>query len=215
MSKSGTRVTSAAAALVALLALASPVAHGLDAGPRYASIDPAAFRQTASPDNTKAVKARSKAPTPKKPKAAKSSKAKILAGLNNYRSPARRALDHAKHTDRSCEVATIACPVALRDGKNRDQAWADTILQHPASNAAGNPLESEPSNTAPSSPALVRPHTDVPGLVPGRESGYKFSLNLPLGRYENVMLQANVRKNAYNTQNTSDSTLRADWSLRF
>jgi hypothetical protein len=212
MSKSATRVTTAA---VALLALASPVAHSLDAGPRYASVDPAAFRQTASPDNTKAVQTRGKAPLQKKPKAAKNSKAKILAGLNNYRSPARRALDHAKHTDRNCEVATIACPVALRDGKDRGQAWPDAPLQHPAPDTVGNPLEDAPSNTAPSSPALVRPHTDVPGLVPGRESGYKFSLNLPLGRYENVMLQANVRKNAYNTQNTSDSTLRADWSLRF
>jgi hypothetical protein len=85
-------------------------------------------------------------------------------------------------------------------------------LRRPATEADEAPTEGAPTDSA---TGLARPHADVPGLVPGRESSYKLSLNLPLGRYENVMLQANVRKNVYNMQNSSDSTLRADWSLRF
>jgi hypothetical protein len=208
MSKSGACALTTA---LALLALASPVAHGLDSGHAtyFASADPDAIRQSAPPANTKAIATPNKKPGPKKSKPAK---AKILAGLNSFRSPARRALDHIKQSDRNCGGAAIACPAALRNGKDRSQPWADATLQLPSPDAVENPLESAPTS---STPALVRPHTDVPGLVPGRESNYKLSLNVPLGRYENVLLQANVRKNAYNTQNTSDSTLRADWSLRF
>lgn len=208
MSKSGIHLVTAAAAL---LALASPVAHGLDASnaTRYASLDPSAFRNAAPLANSTAIAARSKAPAQKKPKAAK---ARILTGLHNFRSPARRALDHIKQSDHNCGVGATACPVALRNGKAQSQRWADATLQRPSSDSAELPLDSAPTYAT---PALVRAHTDVPGLVPGRESNYKVSLNMPLGRYENVLVQANLRKNTVNNQNTSDSTLRADWSLRF
>jgi hypothetical protein len=212
MSKSGIRVMTAAAVL---LVLASPVAHSLDANnaTRYASVDTTAFPHTTPPANTTAITTaiatRNKAPAQKKPKAAK---ARILTGLHNFRSPARRALDNIKPSDRNCGVGTIACPVGLRNGEDQSQPWSDATLQRPSPDSSDIPLDSVPTYSA---PALVRPHSDVPGLVPGRESSYKLSLNLPLGRYENVLVQANLRKNTVNNQNTSDSTLRADWSLRF
>jgi hypothetical protein len=208
MPKSGTHVLTAA---VALLALVSPFAHGLDAShaTRYASVDPSAFRQSALPANAMATASNSKAQVQKKPKAAKT---RIFAGLNNFRSPAARALDRIKQSERNCGVGVTACPAAFRSGHDQSQAWSHATLRRPTAEAAENSVASAPTDSA---PALVRPYTDVPGLIPGRESSYKLSLNMPLGRYENVLLQANVRKNAFNTQNSSDSTLRADWSLRF
>lgn len=204
MSESGTHVL---AATVALLALVSPVAHGLDSSKatHYASVDPTAFRQSALPANPTAPVAANKARVQKKPKAVKT---RMLTGLNNFSSPARRALDRIKHVERNCGVGATACPPTHRSGLDQSQSWSHATLRRPPSEAA------EGSSTD-SNPALVRPYTEVPGLVPGRESSYKLSLNMPLGRYENVLLQANVRKNAFNMQNSSDSTLRADWSLRF
>jgi hypothetical protein len=208
MSKSGTHVLTAT---VALLALASPVAHGLDTGnaTRYAAVDPSAFRQHAAPADTTVTTARIKPQVQKKPKAAKT---KILAGLNGFRSPARRALDRIKQPERDCGAGATACPTALRSARAHGQTWTNDTMRAAAAETAESPVAGTPGDNG---PALVRPHTDVPGLIPGRESSYKLSLNLPLGRYENVLLQANVRKNVYNVQNANDSTLRADWSLRF
>lgn len=207
MSKSGTHVLTAT---VAFLALASPVAHGLDTGARYASVDPSAFRQQYSAPADKAAGApRIKPQVQKKPKAAKT---RIFTGLHGFRSPARRAVDRIRLSERNCGAGATACPAALRSARDHGQSWAHDTLSRPAPDGAESPVA---GTTADNSPALVRPHTDVPGLIPGRESSYKLSLNLPLGRYENVLLQANVRKNVYNVQNSSDSTLRADWSLRF
>lgn len=208
MSKSGTHVL---AATVALLALVSPIAHGLDTSKaaRYASVDPSAFRQAAPATNTMATASSGKVQVQKKPKVAK---AKILTGLNNFHSPARRALDRIKKSERNCGAGATACPAALRSSQDQSQAWSHATLRRPTAESAEDSVAGSATDSV---PALVRPYTDVPGLVPGRESSYKLSLNMPLGRYENVLLQANVRKNAFNTQNASDSTLRADWSLRF
>ena len=209
MSKSGTHVLTAT---VALLALASPIAHGLDTGnaTRYAAVDPSAFRQQFPVSADKSASAsRTKPQVQKKPKAAKT---KILTGLHNFRSPARRAVDTIRLSERNCGAGATACPAALRRSRDHGQSWAHDTLSRPSSDVAESSVADAPTDN---SPALVRPHTDVPGLIPGRESSYKLSLNLPLGRYENVLLQANVRKNVYNVQNASDSTLRADWSLRF
>jgi hypothetical protein len=209
MSKSGTHVLTAT---VALLALASPVAHGLDTdnATRYAAVDPAAFRQQyPAPADKMASASRTKPQVQKKPKAAKT---KILAGLHSFRSPARRAVDRIRLSERHCGAGATACPAALRSAGEHGQPWAQDTLRRPSTDVDESSVAGA---TADNGPALVRPHTDVPGLIPGRESSYKLSLNLPLGRYENVLLQANVRKNVYNVQNASDSTLRADWSLRF
>jgi len=209
MSRSGTHVLTAT---MALLALASPIAHGLDTGKatRYASVDPSAFQQQYPARTDKAASAsRSKPQAQKKPKAAKT---KILAGLHSFRSPARRAVDRIRLSERDCGAGATACPAALRSTRAHGQAWAHDTLRRPSPDVTESSVVDAPADNG---TALVRPHTDVPGLVPGRESSYKLSLNLPLGRYENVLLQANVRKNVYNVQNASDSTLRADWSLRF
>lgn len=209
MSKSGTHVLTAT---VALLALASPVAHGLDTGnaARYASVDPSAFqRQYPAPADKTASASRIKPKVQKKPKAAKT---RILAGFHSFRSPARRAVDRIRLSERNCGAGATACPAALRSASDHGQTWAHDSLRRSSPDVAESSVA---GTSADSGPALVRPHTDVPGLIPGRESSYKLSLNLPLGRYENVLLQANVRKNVYSVQNASDSTLRADWSLRF
>lgn len=201
MSQSGTHVLTAA---VALLALVSPIAQGLDASgaTRYASVDPSAFRQLAPTAKPVPAAARNKLQIQKKRKA---TKAGILAGLNNFHSPARRALDRIRQQERNCGVGATACPAALWSDQGHGQEWTHAVLRRPATEADETPIAH----------GLARPLTDVPGLVPGRESSYKLSLNLPLGRHENVLLQANLRKNAYNIQDSSDSTLRADWSLRF
>lgn len=201
MSQSGTHVLTAA---VALLALVSPIAHGLDASgaTRYASVDPSAFRQSAPTAKPAPVAAGNKLQIQKKRKA---TKARILAGPNSFHSPARRALDRIRQAERNCGVGATACPAALLSGQSHGQEWAHVSLRRPMTE----------TDEAPIAHGLARPLADVPGLVPGRESSYKLSLNLPLGRYENVLLQANVRKNVYNIRDSSDSTLRADWSLRF
>lgn len=208
MSKSGTHVLTAA---VALLALVSPIAHGLDANSatRYASVDPSAFRQYAPPATATTAASKNKAKAQKKPRAAKT---KILAGLNNFHSPAKRALDRIKKSERNCRIGETACTAAHRSNQDHDQGWAHASLRRPLADTAEDSAAGTPPDKA---AGLVRPYSDVPGLIPGRESSYKLSLNLPLGKFENVMLQANVRKNVYNKDNSSDSTLRADWSLRF
>lgn len=206
-------------ATVALLALASPVAHGLDASgaTRYASVDPSAFRQYAAPAAKAATASNSKAKVQKRPKPGK---AKILAGLHNFRTPAQRALERISRPSSSCQPTGRACPAVFRDhlggnsqARRNDMARTGYDSLPPASEANTERLEADAPVA--NQPGLTRPYQEVPGLVPGRESSYKLSLNLPLGRFENVLLQANVRKNAFNTVNSSDSTLRADWSLRF
>ncbi len=216
MTRPGNQMLTAA---VALLALASPVAHGLDAtrATRYASVDPSAFRQYAAPAAKSATASNSKAKAQKKPKPGKT---KILAGLHNFRTPAQRALERINRPHGSCQPAERACPAVFRNnlgGENHALRNEMSRTGHdsvpPSSEANAERLDAGAPAT--NQPGLTRPYQEVPGLVPGRESSYKLSLNLPLGRFENVMLQANVRKNAFNTVNSSDSTLRADWSVRF
>jgi hypothetical protein len=199
-------------AAVALLALASPVAHGLDASgaTRYAAVDPSAFRQYAAPADKTATASGGKRQIQRKPKAAKT---KILAGLHNFRTPAQRALERINRPNNNCQPAERACPAVFRDGLGSNSQARRYASPEPANDAKGERQDADvPLGTQ---PGLTRAYSEVPGLVPGRESSYKLSLNLPLGRFENVLLQANVRKNAFNMQNSSDSTLRADWSVRF
>jgi hypothetical protein len=195
-------------ATVASLVVTSLGAQAADLrGERYALADPLGFRQTtplelAVQPRATVVRIAKKKPRPRQ--------AVILTGLQNFRMPAQRALDRLGRPAGSCQPAGVVCPAASRDdpAKSQPRQYAKV----PSS------LEAEPSISdmaANGEPALIRPFTDVPGFVPGRESIYRFTVNVPMGRDEYVHLQANIRRNAYNTADSSDSTLRADWSLRF
>ena len=146
----------------------------------------------------------------KKPKPEK--KAKILTGLQSFRMPAQRALDRLNRPASPCQPVGIVCPAVFHDGPAKSQPWQYATVP---SSAESESEQSIADMSASGEPALVRPFTDVPGFVPGRETIYRFSLDVPMGRDEHVQLQAKLRRNAYNTVDSSDSTLRADWSLRF
>lgn len=194
-----------AATAVAGLVAASLGARAADLrGERYALIDPAAFQYATPAKQQTAAKAGLAGITKKK--TAKPVKPKILTGLQSYRTPAQRALDRISRSGSPCQPAGIVCPDVFRDSVAKSQPW-QYAKAPPLSETETQPIGGEP--------ALVRPFTDVPGFVPGRESIYRFTLNVPMGRDEHVQLQANLRRNAYNTDDSSDSTLRADWSLRF
>jgi len=200
-----------AVATTAALAMAGFGAQAADlrGGERYALVDQAAFR-SAAPAATVPATTKAKAVAGKgKAKAVKGKK--ILAGLRNYRMPAQRALERIGRPA-ACQSSDRACPGVFRDSHAGSQAWQDAS---PRSAPSANAGRQDIDMTAGEQADLKRPAADVPGLVPGRESSYKFTFNLPLGRYENVLLQANLRRNVYNTDNGADSTLRADWSMRF
>jgi len=185
-------------------------AHAADLqGERYALADPVAYRQAtpqdvAAPAKTTVVRAARKK--------AKPDKTIILTGLQNYRMPAQRALDRIGRPTNTCPPASFSCPNAYPEAAEKSQSWQHATLPQASESEADPAAQDMPANGQPS---LVRPFTDVPGFVPGRESSYRFTFHVPMGRYENIQLQANIRRNAYNTIDSSDSTLRADWSLRF
>jgi hypothetical protein len=67
-----------------------------------------------------------------------------------------------------------------------------------------------------SQPGIADVGTEAPVLLPpGRESNYKVSFNVPVGRNESVNLQAGIRKNALNIPGSNDPSLHAAWSMRF
>lgn len=204
MSRPETRLFSATA--IAVLAIAGLDAYAAD--PRgmeqVAFAAPSSFAPLVATSKPVAVVAR------KKPKPEK--KAKILTGLQSFRMPAQRALDRLSRPASPCQPVGIVCPAVFHDGPVKSQAWQHATGR---SSSESEPEQSSADMSISGEPALVRPFTDVPGFVPGRESVYRFTLNVPMGRDEYVQLQANLRRNAYNTVDSSDSTLRADWSLRF
>lgn len=192
-------------AALALLALTSSTARALDMGRGnlYALADPNAFRQSAP-----ATPARAAAkPTAAKVKKSKSGKAKTLANLNSYRTPAQQAVERISRPAVVCPPTEAACPSVYRGSIANSQPLrsGSSVRQQRESELNGERWQAPREEAGPA----------VPGLAPGVESNYKFSYNLPIGPNERVQLQARVRKNAYNTLNSSDSTLRADWSLRF
>lgn len=203
------RLLAAAAAAVLAMAGFGARAADLRGGEHYALVDPAAFRSATSAAPGPATKAQAVA---RKGKAKASKGKKILAGFNNYRMPAQRALERIGRPAAACQPAERTCPAVFRDNPVRSQAWRDAAPSSPPGTNAGR---QDTDMAAGEQANLKRAAADVPGLVPGRESSYKFTLNLPLGRYENVLLQANLRRNVYNTDNGNDSTLRADWSMQF
>lgn len=196
-------------ATLALAALAAPAARALDLGQgtRYALADPNAFRQADS-----GMPARATAPQAKtKAKKAKAGKAKILANLSSYRTPAQQAVERISRPAVVCPQTEAACPSIYHGSVAKSQSWRNA-------SSGRQPVETEQERErwlAPQDDPLASAATGIPGLVPGIESNYKFSYNVPIGPNEQVQLQARVRKNVYNTMNSSDSTLRADWSLRF
>lgn len=197
-------------AALALSALASPAARALDMGQgtRYALADPNAFRQRETGTTARTVAPQAKA----KGKKSRTGKAKVLANLNTYRTPAQQAVERINRRAVVCPASEAACPSVYHDGIAKSQPWrnASTVRQQGESAQDRERWQSPQGESA-----LAAPQTGIPGLAPGIESNYKFSYNLPIGPNEQVQLQARVRKNAYNSQNSSDSTLRADWSLRF
>jgi hypothetical protein len=67
-----------------------------------------------------------------------------------------------------------------------------------------------------SQPGIADVGTEAPVLLPpGRESNYKVSLNVPVGRNESVNLQAGIRKNVLNIPGSNDPSLHAAWSMKF
>lgn len=205
MSRPETRLLATAA--TAVLAMAGPDAQAADLrGERYALVDPAAMQRLVPANPTSTARAPHASKTRKKPRQEKST---ILTGLQNFRTTARQALERISGHG-ACQTAETGCPTVFRDGIAKSQSWRHASWSLPEANV-GSAENERPAGQ----PALERPFTDVPGLVPGRESSYRFTFNMPLGQYESVLLQARLRRNAYNTDDTSDSTLRADWSLRF
>lgn len=207
MSKPLARLLTAA---LALAALASPTARALDMGQgtRYALADPNAFRQADGGTPARAAATQAKAKTKK----SKAGRTKILTNLQSYRTPAQQAVERLSRPAVVCPPTEAACPSVYHGSTARSQSW-----RHASSGR--RPVETEQDRErwqAPQGdPGLAAPQTGIPGLAPGIESNYKFSYNLPIGPNEQVQLQARVRRNAYNNLNSSDSTLRADWSLRF
>jgi hypothetical protein len=109
-----------------------------------------------------------------------------------------------------------------------DDAWTGASWNgrtHRATNwsaSAGLPEQTIPSSGEPafgpgnSQPGLANIGADAPALLPpGRESNYKVSFNVPVGRNESVNLQAGIRKNALNIPGSSDPSLHAAWSMKF
>jgi hypothetical protein len=99
------------------------------------------------------------------------------------------------------------------DGRMHGPAiWsAPTALSEP-NTTSGEPAFG-PGN---SQPGLADRGTDAPTLLPpGRESNYKVSFNLPVGRNESINVQAGVRKNVLNIPGSNDPSLRAAWSMKF
>lgn len=207
MSRPETRLLATAA--TAVLAMAGLDAQAADLrGERYALVDPAAMQRLVPVRPTSTAKAPLAGTTRKK---ARQEKSTILTGLQNFRTTARQALERISgHT--ACQTAEQGCPTVFREGVAKSQSWRYATTSSPRE---VNHQSADVARPDAGQPALERPFADVPGLVPGRESNYKLTLNMPLGQYENVLLQARLRRNAYNTDDTSDSTLRADWSLRF
>lgn len=197
-----------AAAMAAFLALASVGAHGREPSVLamlYAPADKAATDRMAASTKVAAADI--------KKKKSKPGKAKLHSGLNGFRTPARRALDRIGDAGYGNPPANGACAAISWSSRTCSQAWASAAAsQRPARGAAEDIAANAPDEAQ---PGLARANRDLPGLVPGRESSYKVSLNLPLGRYENVLLQANVRKNVFNTPSANDSAVRADWLMRF
>ncbi|HZV55635.1 MAG TPA: hypothetical protein VFF82_11905 [Rhodocyclaceae bacterium] len=63
---------------------------------------------------------------------------------------------------------------------------------------------------------LARLDAKTPGLnPPGRDTGYKVSFNLPVGKHESLNLQVGIRKDASGIQGSNDSSVRATWSVKF
>lgn len=209
MSLPETRLLAAAAAAALAMAGFGARAAELRGGERYALVDPAAFRSATPTAKAPITKPQAVA---RKGKTKASKGKKILAGFNNYRMPAQAALERIGRPAAACQPAERACPAVFRDSPGKSQAWRDAA---PSSPPGTNVSRQDTDMAAGEQANLKRAAADVPGLVPGRESSYKFTLNLPLGRYENVLLQANLRRNVYNTDNGNDSTLRADWSMQF
>ena len=203
MSHPETRLPAAAA--MAVLAMAGLGAQAADLrGERYAMVDPEAMQHAAAAVPAAAPKA------PVARKTAKPGKAKILTGMQGYRTPAQRALERINRPAGACQPGNGTCPAVFPDGLAKSQSWRHAKAPQSFASErqqAGTPAQGEP--------ALASPFAEIPGLVPGRESNYKFTFNVPVGRNENVQLQANLRRHAYNLDDSSDSTLRADWSIRF
>jgi hypothetical protein len=197
-------------AALALLALATPVAWALDMnqGTRYALADPNAFRQSEPTMPARAAVPQATA----KAKKAKPGKAKILANLNSYRTPAQQAVERISRPAVVCPPTEAACPSVYRGSIAKSQSWRHAPSQRQQGDSA---LDRERTQAPRDETGSASAQSGIPGLAPGIESNYKFSYNVPIGPNEQVQLQARVRKNAYNTLNSSDSTLRADWSLRF
>lgn len=206
MSKPLARLLTAA---LVIAAFASPTARALDMGQgtRYALADPNAFRQAdgGTPARVAAPQAKAKA------KKSKAGKTRILANLHNYRTPAQQAVERISRPAVVCPPSEAACPSVYHGSIARSQSWRDASTRR----LPGDTEQDRERWQAPQADPLATTAGGIPGLVPGIESNYKFSYNLPIGPNEQVQLQARVRRNAYNTLNSSDSTLRADWSLRF
>ena len=62
---------------------------------------------------------------------------------------------------------------------------------------------------------LALADANTPRLLPPRDTGYKFSYDLPVGKNESVKLQAEIRKDLYSVPVSGDPALRAAWSVRF
>lgn len=198
-----------ATAATAVLAMAGPDAQAADLrGERYAMVDPAAMQRLLPAPPASITKAQRAGTTRKK---ARQEKSTILTGLQNFRTTARQALERLSGHG-PCQTTEPGCPTVFRDGVAKSQSWRYATTLSPRE---ANAPSADVARPDAGQPALERPFADIPGLVPGRESNYRFTFSMPLGQYENVLLQARVRRNAYNTDDTSDSTLRADWSLRF
>jgi hypothetical protein len=196
----------ATTALAALALAGSGVqAAGLH-GEQYALVAPSVFQRSTSIERYLAPKVRHDT----KKKYTRAGKKKILAGMQNFRSSARRALDRARPARHADESMRATAPMGSAE-KSQSRWYAELRAVAKESIAApampGAPSEKQPP--------FVGASVGFPGFVPADDTNYEVSLNLPLGRYENVLLQANVRRNVYDDQGGRDSMLRADWSVRF
>jgi hypothetical protein len=143
----------------------------------------------------------------------KSTKSARRGKLAYVRLPANRRTDRLGRLARGRTMNDDAWTGASWDGRMHGPAiWsAPTALSEPPS-ASGEPAFG-PGN---SRPGLADNGTDAPTLLPpGRESNYKVSFNLPVGRYESINVQAGLRKNALNIPGSNDPSLRAAWSMKF
>ncbi len=196
----------ATAALAALAMAGSGVQAAGFQGEQYALAAPSVFQRSTSIERYLAPKVRHHA----KKKYTRAGKKKILAGMQNFRSSARRALDRATPANRAA-APMRSTATAGSTGKSQSRWYAEARAVAKESIAA----PAMPATPVENQPPFVGASVGFPGFVPADDSNYEVSLNLPLGRYENVLLQANVRRNVYDDRGGSDSTLRADWSVRF